>query len=78
MVIRRPLTKVVEVETERNPSPASAPELKDEAKKSGGGNNKVAPGGHGHVGWEGGRDEPWGSEPRRAVGAESRHSVFLT
>lgn len=58
MVIRRPLTKVVEVETERNPSPASAPELKDEVKKSGEGNKKGAPGRHGHVGWEGGRDEP--------------------
>lgn len=58
MVIRRPLTKVVEVETERNPIPVSAPELKDDAKKSRGGNNKVAPGEHGHVRWEGGRDEP--------------------
>lgn len=41
VVIRLPLTKVVEVETERKPSPASAPELKDEAKKSRQGSNKV-------------------------------------
>lgn len=42
VVMRLPLTKVVEVETERKPSPASAPELKDEAKKSGEGNNRVS------------------------------------
>lgn len=39
--MRLPLTKVVEVETERKPSPASGPELKDEAKKSREGSNKV-------------------------------------
>lgn len=39
--MRLPLTKVVEVETERKPIPASAPELKDEAKKSGEGSDKV-------------------------------------
>lgn len=42
VVMRLPLTKVVEVETERKPSPVSAPELKDEAKKSGEGSNKVS------------------------------------
>lgn len=42
VVTRLPLTKVVEVETERKPSPASAPELKDEAKKSEEGNDKVS------------------------------------
>lgn len=42
VVMRLPLTKVVEVETERKPSPASAPELKDEAKKSAEGNNRVS------------------------------------
>lgn len=41
VVIRLPLTNVVEVETERKPSPASVPELKDEAKKSREGSNKV-------------------------------------
>lgn len=37
-----PLTKVVEVETERKPSPLLPPELKDEAKKSGIGSDKVS------------------------------------
>lgn len=41
VVMRLPLTKVVEVETERKPSPASAPELNDEAKKSGERSDKV-------------------------------------
>lgn len=41
VVMRLPLTNVVEVETERKPSPASAPELKDEVKKSREGSNKV-------------------------------------
>lgn len=49
VVMRFPLTKVVEVETERKPSPASAPEPKDEVKKSGEGNNKVG----GRVGAQG-------------------------
>lgn len=51
VVMRRPLTKVVEVETERKPSPASAPELKDEAKKSAKRSHGVsARGGSGHTG----------------------------
>lgn len=41
VVMRLPLTKVVEVEMERKPSPASGPELKDEAKKSGKRSDKV-------------------------------------
>lgn len=34
VVMRLPLTKVVEVETERKPIPGSVPGLKDEEKKS--------------------------------------------